>query len=775
MAVELATAYLALVPSMKGAQGAIAQELTGASAAGASAGKSLGGKLVGGLSVALGPVAGIMAGVFGAKAVIGWGREQVAALSRIEEINAQTEAAIRSTGGAANVSRSHIEGLAGSLEGLTGTEAESIQQGANLLLTFKNIQNGVGEGNDIFDQATTSLVDMARAMGTEPQAAAIQLGKALNDPVAGISALSRVGIQFTDDQKSLIQSLVDSGQTMEAQKIILAELNSQFGGSGAAYAETYAGKVTLLGHAWGTFGETLFSTVMPALGGVVGFLTNVVNAATGVITILFQGDFQGGLFSAFGVAEDSPIVDFLFRIREGAMGLGDTLAPIFSAIGAAIGPLIPQFIELWTSFSPLSIVFQAIQPLLPQIAALFAELASTVGAALGPALQSLMAAIMPVAQALSGTFATVLQAILPIVMQLASTFAGILGQALTAILPVVTQLASVLGSVLGSVLTAISPLLTMLAEIIGQVLQAVLPLIQPILDLVLAIVPLIAPIVELVGALLTPLIELLTALLTPILGLISPLVDLLAGALGVVIDVLATVIGWVVEGIAWFVQLVTGSEQAGAQLNAVWGAIGSFFSDVWNNIVSFFRTGIDNVMRFVGDLGGKVLGALSSAGTWLVDVGKNIIQGLIDGVGSMIQNAIDAVLDVGGAMLDGIKGFLGIKSPSRVFRSEVGRQIGVGLAMGIADSQGLVSAAIDDLVSVPEPGSLVAPLARPAVSAADAASFGLVGDGIRPGSTLVLRVGEREFTAYVEEVSDARVAAYDSGRRQQGVRSYRGK
>lgn len=200
-----------------------------------------------------------------AVAVIAWAKSSVDSLARIESINAQTTAVLKSTGNAAGVSAGHIEDLATALEKKTASEGEAIQEGANLLLTFKNIRNEAGAGNDIFDQTTGIMVDMSRAMGTEAGDAAVQLGKALNDPIAGISALSRVGITFSEDQKAVIEALVESGDTMGAQKVILQELQDQFGGSGAAFAETFAGKVDLIGHAWGEVGENLFTKAMPAL------------------------------------------------------------------------------------------------------------------------------------------------------------------------------------------------------------------------------------------------------------------------------------------------------------------------------------------------------------------------------------------------------------------------------------------------------------------------------------------------------------------------------
>lgn len=259
---NIANAYVTLIPTMVGAQSAVSKALAPAVAgAGADAGKELGKSMSSGMGTTLKALAGaaIVAGVVkGAK-------DSVAALARIETINSQTEAAIKSTGGAAKVSAKEVEALAGALEKKTATEAESIQEGANLLLTFKNIRNEAGAGNDVFNQSTTLMTDMARAMGTDAKGGAVQLGKALNDPTKGIAALNRVGVQFTDDQKNQIKTLQESGDMMGAQKIILAELQNQFGGSGAAYAKTYTGQMDQFENAIGDLGESIMSKAMPAL------------------------------------------------------------------------------------------------------------------------------------------------------------------------------------------------------------------------------------------------------------------------------------------------------------------------------------------------------------------------------------------------------------------------------------------------------------------------------------------------------------------------------
>lgn len=172
-------------------------------------------------------------------AAIGLGRYVLSSLGEADEardIAAQTAAVIRSTGEAANVTERDIESLAGRLSDLAAVDDDVIQSGANVLLTFTNVRNEIGRGNDIFDRATEASLNMSVALGTDLQGAVLQVGKALNDPIAGLTSLARAGVQFTDQQKEQIRVLVESNDILGAQQIILSELERQFSGSAAAQA-----------------------------------------------------------------------------------------------------------------------------------------------------------------------------------------------------------------------------------------------------------------------------------------------------------------------------------------------------------------------------------------------------------------------------------------------------------------------------------------------------------------------------------------------------------
>jgi len=150
---------------------------------------------------------------------------------------------------------------------------ETIQSAENLLLTFTKVRNEVGKGNDVFNQATRTVVDMSVALGQDTKTSALQLGKALNDPIKGVGALQRVGVSFTKAQKEQIKALVDSGKTMEAQKIILRELQTEFGGSAEAAGKTFPGAMAKLKTSVGNVAEAFGSGLLPPLTKVANTLS----------------------------------------------------------------------------------------------------------------------------------------------------------------------------------------------------------------------------------------------------------------------------------------------------------------------------------------------------------------------------------------------------------------------------------------------------------------------------------------------------------------------
>jgi hypothetical protein len=249
------------------------------------------------------------------------------------KIGRLTEQVIRSTGGAAGISAKQVGDLAGAISDKTGMDDEAIQSGENLLLTFTNLKNGAGEGNDIFDQTTQIMTDMAAALGGDASSQAIRLGKALNDPVKGMGALSKAGVSFTQEQKDQVAAMVDAGDMMGAQKVILGELTKEFGGAAAA-AGTPFEKLQV---AVGNLAEEAGSYLIPVVDDLSGFITDDLLPGlsdTGAVI----GGTVGPVFSALGTSAKFAVD--VFKELPGPLQVG---VVALGAIAALKGPASSMF------------------------------------------------------------------------------------------------------------------------------------------------------------------------------------------------------------------------------------------------------------------------------------------------------------------------------------------------------------------------------------------------------------------------------------------------
>ncbi len=184
---------------------------------------------------------GAVLGTIGVALAIGVIRNTIEA----EKVQAQLAAALKSTAGASGQTIASLNEHAGALQKVTAYGDEAIGTAQGVLLTFTKI------GGETFPKATEAVLDMATAMQMDLKSASIQVGKALNDPVLGVTALGRAGVQFSEDQKEMIRSLVETGDVAGAQVIILKELETQFGGSARAARDTLGGALESLKNAFG--------------------------------------------------------------------------------------------------------------------------------------------------------------------------------------------------------------------------------------------------------------------------------------------------------------------------------------------------------------------------------------------------------------------------------------------------------------------------------------------------------------------------------------------
>jgi hypothetical protein len=218
------------------------------------------------------------------------------------KVNKQTAAVLKSTGGAAGVTAKQIQTLSQRLSEQTAIDDEAIQSAQNLLLTFTAI------GKDIFPQTTQAILDLSVATGQNLNRSAIQVGKALQDPVRGITALRRVGVNFSTDQQEVIKKLVETGKTAQAQKMILKELAVEFGGSAKAQA-------TPLDRL-----RVTYNNLLETLGGyLVPILNDAANALIKFVDEFRRGVGSGGEFKTTMqglIATLGPIAVALFNVGK---------------------------------------------------------------------------------------------------------------------------------------------------------------------------------------------------------------------------------------------------------------------------------------------------------------------------------------------------------------------------------------------------------------------------------------------------------------------------
>lgn len=220
-----------------------------------------------GISAEFQALTGVNLSAAGAIALVGTELDRMlTAAADAETVDAQLNAALESTGGAAGLAAEQLNSLATQLMYATAVEDETIKSGEALMLTFTRISG------EVFPGAMQAALDMSQALEQDLNTSVMQLGKALNDPVQGITALRRVGVAFTDDQEALIKALVESGDAMGAQQIILNELSTEFGGSAAAAADTYAGKLAQLKNNVGNLEEAVGGKLIPILSEATGTL-----------------------------------------------------------------------------------------------------------------------------------------------------------------------------------------------------------------------------------------------------------------------------------------------------------------------------------------------------------------------------------------------------------------------------------------------------------------------------------------------------------------------
>jgi hypothetical protein len=181
-------------------------------------------------------------------------------LSEFERLNKRTEALIRATGNAAGLTAKELINFSEALDLKTLADRNQIIGAVNAMQTFKSVQG------DVFKRSIELSEDLAEVLGVDLRSQTIQLGKALEDPIRGLSALRRVGVTFTESEQDQIKALVEANKQYEAQSKILDAIAGQVGGAGEAAAGGLAGQLDTLSVRWRELKESMAATDLAVKG-----------------------------------------------------------------------------------------------------------------------------------------------------------------------------------------------------------------------------------------------------------------------------------------------------------------------------------------------------------------------------------------------------------------------------------------------------------------------------------------------------------------------------
>lgn len=617
----------------------------------------LGKSLSDNFNAAKAPSAALLAGVTAVGVgIAAFAKSSVDAYMEAEQAGAQLEAVLKSTGSAAGVTSEELQKQATALQSVTKFSDEAVMATQSMLLTFTNIKGGV------MKDATAAALDMAQALGMDGSQAAMQLGKALNDPAAGLTKLQRIGVTFTDQQKKQVEAMVAAGDTAGAQGVILKELQKEFGGSAEAAGGTFAGKLTILKNTFGDLQETVGKAIVDALipladafsrivgdmqeaGGVVAWLKEKFEENRGVIIPLVGAILMGLVPALLSAAASmwafmAPLLPWLAagallavladKLADKMGGWGKVLEKVKGYLDTA-KTAIMVFID---AFKDPDITTEGWIGNIEMIASVAREVFDTLvgaGKAAFGILKQAVEFILPSLKALAETFVTQL---LPAIWGLINVLA-----------PILLPILKVVGAVLGVMFVAA-------IWIAINVLNLIIGVISWFINILTSIIGVISTVVGVVINYLQLLYNFWSTIFMAIFNVVKFVFQLILVAIATVISLIMAVVQPIGEFLArpfrWALDTI----------KSVWNGISGFFGDIGTKIGNV-ASGIKDkltapfsaAVEFVKGIPGKMVDAISNIGKLIRDkLGDWDIPGPLGKVKDVIPGFATGVRDFSGGM-----------------------------------------------------------------------------------------------------------------------------
>ena len=424
---------------------------------------------------------------------------------------------------------------------------------------------------------------------------------------------------------------------------------------------------------------TIASTLWSSLGednawGMIGALANVSNS---------YGDVSGATQQAMN---DSQTLGQQFDSVTRTMS---------SALGTVFMPVMQQVVTGLTNFAngfQQMMTFVDLTPLTNMVTGLFTALTP-----LGTLITNIAQIVLPIIQ-------TALNAVIPVLTNIINVVSSVMNTIGTTVSPVLQGVASIVQTVLPIIQTAFQ----IMGNVVNGVINSTFPVIQSVIETVMGVIQSVIQIVtaaingdwegvwngikNLIDTVWNGIKSIVDSVINAVKGIIDSVLNGIKDVFTNIWNAIKGTVEDVWNGIKDAVSNAIDAVKSTVEnvLNSIkdffsnaWNAATETVSNAWNNITNAVSDGVNNVINFVKDIPNKIKGFFSNAGSLLLDAGRNIINGLIDGITGAVSGAINAVKNAVGSIIDGAKSFLGIASPSTVFRDEIGGMIPPGLSEGV--------------------------------------------------------------------------------------------
>lgn len=430
----------------------------------------------------------------------------------------------------------------------------------------------------------------------------------------------------------------------------------------------------------------------------------------------YTGDFRDAMAKGEISAEEFNKAVMDLGMTDAAKEAATSTQTIEGAMGNLEASVVNVGVQILDAFKgPLTEGMSSLAEGIGSLPDLFKGFVSSAGPALQQIGRVFQSSFAPVGQVVTSQLLPALRPFMQACQNLGSAIMPVLDAAFQAFTPVLGSLVAKLTEVGATIMTTVTPVINNMAAVVQAALPAVQAAFTTVASTIQGVIDAVFPYIQTV---ITSVMNVINAIITTVLAAVQGDWDGVWAGIG---NIITTVWNGIKANVSSAINAVSGviSSVMGsitAYWTGVWNSVKGLVSSAWNGITSTVSNGVNSVMNTVRGIGGKIKGAFSNAGSWLVSAGNNIIQGLINGIRGAIGNAVAAVKGAASSIVNAAKSALGIHSPSRVFRDEVGKMIPAGLGVGVTMNEKLAVQPVQSMVSSLLPSSLTGSVSSPMAS-----------------------------------------------------------